>query len=104
MPTGIWTIEGHERLYHFVIIAECIVIPPCAMFSWCIDCMYLGFCAEVIIQFRMLSQYLQEHRAVVALISRFVKEFQQAFSLFLLLEFIVDGPFICSELLAAFER
>ncbi|KAF2893296.1 hypothetical protein ILUMI_12877, partial [Ignelater luminosus] len=37
------------------------------------------------------------------LILRFVKEFRQAFSLVLLVEFLVDGPLICAELLAAFE-
>ncbi|KAF2895545.1 hypothetical protein ILUMI_10632, partial [Ignelater luminosus] len=121
MPTGIWTMEGHEKLYNFVIIVEYIVIPCCGIFVWCLDCMYLGFCAEVVIQFRMLSQYLEEvgvdgsadnqteidrldkikgwvrhHR----LILQFVKEFQQAFSLVLLLEFVIDGPLICAELLA----
>ncbi|KAF2895908.1 hypothetical protein ILUMI_10267 [Ignelater luminosus] len=34
---------------------------------------------------------------------RFVKEFRQAFSLILLTEFLIDGPFICAELLATFE-
>ncbi|KAF2886180.1 hypothetical protein ILUMI_19990, partial [Ignelater luminosus] len=111
MPTGVWTMEGHERLYHFVLIEQNIVIPFCGMFVWCLDCMYLGFCAEVVIQFRMLWQYLEELRADGntvneieinrlnkikscvrhhGLILRFVKEFQQAFSLILLLEFVVD--------------
>ncbi|KAF2892331.1 hypothetical protein ILUMI_13843 [Ignelater luminosus] len=121
LPTGVWTMEGHERLYHFVIIEEYIVLPCCGMLFWCIDCMYLGFCAEVVIQFRMLSQYLEEVGVdgstdnqteidrldkikTFTLISRFVKEFQQAFSLVLLLEFVIDGPIICAELLAVFER
>ncbi|KAF2889075.1 hypothetical protein ILUMI_17098 [Ignelater luminosus] len=43
---------------------------------------------------------VRHHRIIL----RFVKEFRQAFSLVLLIEFVVDGPFICAELLAAFER
>ncbi|KAF2892566.1 hypothetical protein ILUMI_13607 [Ignelater luminosus] len=124
-PTGIWTMEGHEKLYRFVMIGQTVVIPFAAYFLCSLDCMYLGFCTEIVIQFRILSQYLQEpevdgdtvtgmeinrlneikrcvrhHR----LILRFVKEFRQAFSLVLLTEFVIDGPLICAELLAAFER
>ncbi|KAF2886892.1 hypothetical protein ILUMI_19280, partial [Ignelater luminosus] len=91
--TGMWTMEGHEELYRFLIIR---------------------LCAETVIQFRILSQYLQdltadggnEIKAYVAhhrLILRFVKEFLQAFSLVLLIEVVIDGPLICAELLAAFE-
>ncbi|KAF2895044.1 hypothetical protein ILUMI_11127 [Ignelater luminosus] len=123
-PTGIWTMEGHAMLYRFVLIEQIIVIPLCGFVTCSLDCMYLGFCAEIVIQFRILSQTLQElkvegnavsevemdrlneikgcvrhHRIIL----RFVKEFRQAFSLVLLSEFVLDGPLICAELLAAFE-
>ncbi|KAF2892600.1 hypothetical protein ILUMI_13576 [Ignelater luminosus] len=62
-PTGIWTMEGHERLYRFVIIEQTSIIPFCTLFVYALDCMYLGFCAEIVIQFRILSQYLQELKA-----------------------------------------
>ncbi|KAF2898494.1 hypothetical protein ILUMI_07682 [Ignelater luminosus] len=98
-PTGMWTMEGHEKLYQFLMIY----------------CLYLGLCAEIVIQFKILSQCLQnltaggknEIKAYVThhrLILRFVKEFLQAFSLVLLVEVVIDGPFICAQLLAAFER
>ncbi|KAF2898105.1 hypothetical protein ILUMI_08071 [Ignelater luminosus] len=116
LPTGIWTMEGHEKLYRFVVIEQTIIVPCSAFFLACLDCMYLGFCTEIVIQFRILSQHLQklkadgnsanEMKSCVShhkLIIRFVKEFRQAFSLILLIEFAVDGPFICAELLAAFE-
>ncbi|KAF2887257.1 hypothetical protein ILUMI_18916 [Ignelater luminosus] len=123
-PTGIWTMEGHEKLYRFVIIEQTIIVPCSAFFLSSLDCMYLGFCAEIVIQFRILSQRLQELNADGSsvnemeinrlneikscvshhrLILRFVKEFRQAFSLVLLIEFVIDGPLICAELLAAFE-
>ncbi|KAF2902335.1 hypothetical protein ILUMI_03852 [Ignelater luminosus] len=114
-PTGMWTMEGHEKLYRFVIISQIIVAPFSAFFICSLDCLYLGLCAETVIQFRILSQYLQnltadgknEIKAYVThhrLILRFVKEFLQAFSLVLLIEVVIDGPLICAELLAAFER
>ncbi|KAF2892631.1 hypothetical protein ILUMI_13541, partial [Ignelater luminosus] len=102
MPTGIWTMEGHEKLYLFVMIEQYSVTPFAAVFIWSLDCMYLGFCAETVIQFRILSHYLEENRTDGntvnemeisrlnkikdcvrhhRLILRFVKEFQQAFSL-----------------------
>ncbi|KAF2886644.1 hypothetical protein ILUMI_19528, partial [Ignelater luminosus] len=124
IPTGIWTMKGHEMLYRFVLIEQIIVIPFCAFFVCSLDCMYLGFCAEIVIQFRILSQtlqklkvegnavnqvetnQLQEMKCCVRhhrIILRFVKEFREAFSLVLLIEFVIDGPLICAELLAAFE-
>ncbi|KAF2887735.1 hypothetical protein ILUMI_18438, partial [Ignelater luminosus] len=46
-----------------------------------------------------IKSYVSHH----ILILRFVKEFRQAFSLVLFSEFVIDGPFVCAELLAAFE-
>ncbi|KAF2887124.1 hypothetical protein ILUMI_19049 [Ignelater luminosus] len=113
-PAGVWTMEGHERLYRFVMITQIIVSPFSGFFICHLDCLYLGLCTEIVIQFRILSRYLQdltadgksEIKAYVThhrLILRFVKEFLQAFSLVLLLEVIIDGPLICAELLAAFQ-
>ncbi|KAF2888084.1 hypothetical protein ILUMI_18089 [Ignelater luminosus] len=113
-PTGMWTMEGHGKLYRFVMISQIIVIPFSGFFICQLDCLYLGFCTEIVIQFRILSEYLQdltadgknEIKAYVThhrLILRFVKEFLEAFSLVLLIEVVIDGPLICAELLAAFE-
>ncbi|KAF2892284.1 hypothetical protein ILUMI_13890 [Ignelater luminosus] len=102
-PTGIWTMEGHEKLYRCVMIGQVIVLPVSGLFICSLDCLYLGFCSEIVIQLKILSQYLQALNADVTLFSRFVKEFVQAFSLVLLLEFVIDGPMICAELIAAFE-
>ncbi|KAF2893716.1 hypothetical protein ILUMI_12457, partial [Ignelater luminosus] len=124
IPTGIWTMKGHAMLYRFVLIEEITVVPFCAFFLGFLDCIYLGFCVEIVIQFKIVSQYLQElkvennavneveidrlneikscvrhHRIIL----QFIKEFQQAFSLVLLIEFVIDGPLVCAELLAAFE-
>ncbi|KAF2889417.1 hypothetical protein ILUMI_16757 [Ignelater luminosus] len=124
MPTGIWTMEGHEKLSRAVMIGQTIFVPFCGLSLCALDCLYMGFCAEIVIQFRILSKHLQElkgdgntvnemeinrlneikscvshHR----LILRFIKEFRQAFSLILLIEFVVDGPLICAELLATSE-
>ncbi|KAF2893707.1 hypothetical protein ILUMI_12467 [Ignelater luminosus] len=117
-------MEGHEKLYRLVVIGETFVIPLSELFLCSLDCMYLGFCAKIVIQFRILSQYLEELTVdgttvnemkmnrlgkiknfllCNTLFSRFVKEFRQAFSLVLLNEFVIDGPLICAELLAAFE-
>ncbi|KAF2902334.1 hypothetical protein ILUMI_03851, partial [Ignelater luminosus] len=112
--TGMWTMKGHEKLYRFVMISQIIVAPFSAFFLCSLDCLYLGLCAEIVIQFRILSQCLRnltadgkgEIKAYVThhrLILRCVKEFLQAFSLVLLIEVVIDGPFICAELLAAFE-
>ncbi|KAF2886788.1 hypothetical protein ILUMI_19384 [Ignelater luminosus] len=114
-PSGIWTMEGHEKLRRFLMISENIVTPFSGFFLCSLDCLYLGICAEIVIQFRILSQYLQdltadgkdEIKAYVThhrLILRFVKEFLQAFSLVLLVEVVIDGPLICAQLFAAFER
>ncbi|KAF2900506.1 hypothetical protein ILUMI_05680, partial [Ignelater luminosus] len=123
-PLGIWTMEEHEKLFRFVMVEQSIILPFCTLFIYSLDCMYLGICAEIVIQFRILSQYLQnlkpdgkkidemetnqlnEIKSFVGhhrLILRFVKEFRQAFSLVLLFEVVIDGPLICAELLAAFE-
>ncbi|KAF2889751.1 hypothetical protein ILUMI_16422 [Ignelater luminosus] len=125
IPTGIWTMEGHAMLYRFVLIEQITVIPFCSFSICLLDYMYLGFCAEIVIQFRILSQTLQElkeegntvHEVDIhrlnkikscvthhRIILQFVKKFRQAFSLVLLIEFVMDGPLICAELLAAFER
>ncbi|KAF2887482.1 hypothetical protein ILUMI_18691 [Ignelater luminosus] len=124
IPTGIWTMEGHEKLYRCVMICQVIILPVSGLFICFLDCLYLGFCSEIVIQFRILAQYLQALKADGntfkemeinlsneikdgvrhhVLILRFVKKLRQAFSLVLLIEFIIDGPMICAELLAAFE-
>ncbi|KAF2892632.1 hypothetical protein ILUMI_13542, partial [Ignelater luminosus] len=120
-PTGIWTMEGYAVLYRCVMIGQTIIVPLSALSLCALDCMYLGLCTEIVIQFRMLSHYLQklksedsiidemeinqlnQIKSLVRLFFRFVKEFRRAFSLVLLIEFVVDGPLICAELLAGFE-
>ncbi|KAF2898622.1 hypothetical protein ILUMI_07553, partial [Ignelater luminosus] len=124
IPLGIWTLKDHAKLYLCLMIGQVIAIPFSAFFVICLDCMYLGFCTEIVIQFRILSQYLQVLKAESntvkemeinrlnkikscvshhRLILWFVKEFRQTFSLLLLFEFVLDGPLICAELLAVFE-
>ncbi|KAF2893602.1 hypothetical protein ILUMI_12573, partial [Ignelater luminosus] len=122
IPTGIRAMEGHVVLYGCAMIGQIISEFYSALFVCFLDCMYLGFCAEIVIQFRILSQTLQELKSdsntfngmeilrvnemrscIITLFSRFVKEFKQAFSLVLLSEFVIDGPWICAELLAALE-
>ncbi|KAF2885911.1 hypothetical protein ILUMI_20262 [Ignelater luminosus] len=81
-----------------------------------LDCMYMGFCAEIVIQFRILSQcledsvpnakrfdemelYIQHHR----LLLRCINKFQQAFSIVLMVVYFTLGPLICVELFTAME-
>ncbi|KAF2888634.1 hypothetical protein ILUMI_17540, partial [Ignelater luminosus] len=60
---------------------------------------------EDILAFSMTSDNIKKEFILghVTLFFRFVKEFREAFSLVLLIEFVIDGPLICAELLAAFE-
>ncbi|KAF2890787.1 hypothetical protein ILUMI_15386, partial [Ignelater luminosus] len=57
---GIWTLKGHEKLHHFVAIQQLVGMPFCGICVWSIDCMYLGFCAEIIVQFSILSHCIEE--------------------------------------------
>ncbi|KAF2896702.1 hypothetical protein ILUMI_09474 [Ignelater luminosus] len=124
-PTGIWTLEGHEMLYQLMVVGQVVAIPCTGLFTSCFDFIYLGFCAEIAIQFQILCEYLKELSAEGntvkeleidylnkikscirqhQMLLRFVKEFRAAFSLILLIEYITIGPLICVELFAAFER
>lgn len=53
-------MEGHQTLYQFVLVEEVIVAFWCGIFVWSMHSMHVGFCAETIIQFKMLSKYLEE--------------------------------------------
>lgn len=57
---GIWTMERHEVLYCFVMIVQPPVVRVTTIFLWSLDCLYLGFWTEIVIQFRILSQYLED--------------------------------------------
>lgn len=52
-------MEGHETLFNFVMIAQPIVVGLCGIFFWSLVSMYLGFCTETVIQFKILSEYLE---------------------------------------------
>ncbi|KAF2891733.1 hypothetical protein ILUMI_14440, partial [Ignelater luminosus] len=121
---GIWTLKGHDTLYHFVIAEQIIYVPCAAALIWSFECMYLGFCVEIIVQFKILYQYLEEMTVEGnspdemelnylekmktcirhhQLLLWFLKKFRQIFSLLLLTEYVTVGPLICAELFAAFE-
>ncbi|KAF2887528.1 hypothetical protein ILUMI_18645 [Ignelater luminosus] len=121
---GIWTLKGHDTLYHFVIAEQIIYMPYVGVLVWAFECMYLGFCVEIIVQFKILSHhleklttegsttkekelnYLEKINACIRhhqLMLWFIKKFRQIFSLLLLTEYLTAGPLICAELFAAFE-
>ncbi|KAF2885958.1 hypothetical protein ILUMI_20216 [Ignelater luminosus] len=121
---GIWTLEGHEMLYNYVMVGQPIVIPFSGIMVGALDCMYLGFCAEIVIQFKLVNRFLEELTAGGSnyhsmqenylnkmricihhhkLLLWFVKDFRETFSSIFLLEYFTVGPLACVELFAALE-
>ncbi|KAF2895905.1 hypothetical protein ILUMI_10270 [Ignelater luminosus] len=124
LPVGIWTLEGYNNLYYFVMAGQLIVIPCSGLLLWILDCLYLGFCGEIVVQVKILCQYLEELASEVnslderelnyldkmktcimhhQLILRFINKFRQTFSSMLLVQYLTVGPLMCAELFAAFE-
>ncbi|KAF2902785.1 hypothetical protein ILUMI_03401 [Ignelater luminosus] len=124
LPMGIWTLEGHDKLHHFVMTEQLIIMPCSGILLWTLDCMYIGFCGEIVAQFKILCQYLKDLTTEVntfdetkvnylngmktcirhhQLMLRFIKEFRQTFSSILLIQYLTVGPLMCAELFAAFE-
>ncbi|KAF2897277.1 hypothetical protein ILUMI_08898 [Ignelater luminosus] len=111
---GIWNLKGHDTLYHFVTAEQIIYIPCTGILLWSFECMYLGFCVEIVVQFKIMYQYLEELTAEAKfflwfstqtkfLLYRFIKKFRQIFSIPLLIQYLTASPLICGELFAAFE-
>ncbi|KAF2886700.1 hypothetical protein ILUMI_19473 [Ignelater luminosus] len=123
-PLGVWTFNGHDRLAFFVTAEQLIVILCAGMLLWSLDCIYLGFCIEIVVQFKILCQYMEKLTAEGntfdemetnyldkmktcirhhQLMLWFIKKFRYAFSLILLIQYLTAGPLICAELFAVFE-
>ncbi|KAF2890062.1 hypothetical protein ILUMI_16111 [Ignelater luminosus] len=60
LPLGTWTLQNYQEFYYYVMVEEMIMVPLGSIFLATVDCMYLGFCAEIVIQFRILSHCLEE--------------------------------------------
>ncbi|KAF2886507.1 hypothetical protein ILUMI_19666 [Ignelater luminosus] len=60
LPMGIWTLEGDDKLHHFVMTEQLIITPCSGLPLWTLDCMYRGFCGEIVVQFKILCQYLKD--------------------------------------------
>ncbi|KAF2886786.1 hypothetical protein ILUMI_19387, partial [Ignelater luminosus] len=123
-PLGVWTLKGHDKLTSFVIAEQVIAIFCAGILLWSLDCIYLGFCIEIVTQFKILCQYMEKlttegnsldemetnyldkmktcirHHQLMLW---FIKKFRQAFSLILLTQYLTAGPLICAELFVVFE-
>ncbi|KAF2904724.1 hypothetical protein ILUMI_01451 [Ignelater luminosus] len=124
LPLGVWTLKGHDVLYGFTLVLSQFLTPAAGIFACSYDCIYLAFAAEIVIQFKILSHYLQHltendgsllereknytgklkkyyYRYIFLL--RFVNKFQSFYSTMLFIEYITICPLICLEMYATTE-
>lgn len=58
LPLGVWTTNKYKYLYESSLITQVIMLPFMGCFVGAFDCIYLVFCTETIIQFKILKYCL----------------------------------------------
>ncbi|KAF2886666.1 hypothetical protein ILUMI_19507 [Ignelater luminosus] len=62
LAAGVWTFEGHYVLYYVTLAMSELITAFSGHFCCFFDCMYAAFCAEIIVQFKILCYHI-EHLA-----------------------------------------
>ncbi|KAF2887072.1 hypothetical protein ILUMI_19101, partial [Ignelater luminosus] len=124
LPAGVWTFEGHNVLYYFMFVVSGLYVVFAGFCCTSFDCIYAGFCAEIIVQFKILCyrlkhlaaddgniqenelnysvkmrKYINQHKRLL----KFVDQFQSLYSTIMLVQYTTVCSLCCIELYAAME-
>ncbi|KAF2886695.1 hypothetical protein ILUMI_19478 [Ignelater luminosus] len=124
LPSGAWAFEEHYVLYYVMLTMSELITIFSGLFCCFFDCMYAAFCAEIIVQFKILcyhiehlaaddgnlqekelnfsnkmKKYVDQHRFLI----KFVDEFQSLYSTIMLVQYSTVCLLLCIELYAAME-